>query len=45
MLLGAECQTKELVDELIERVEVYAENRVEIKMENKRFCRIIECSR
>ena len=31
VLLGTESLTKELVDELIERVEVYAEDRVEIK--------------
>ncbi|MCI8286476.1 MAG: recombinase family protein [Lachnospiraceae bacterium] len=37
VLSGAECLTKELVDGLIERVEVYAEDRVEIRWKIRDF--------
>ena len=37
MMSGAECLTKELVNELIERMEVYAEDRVEIRGKMKDF--------
>ena len=37
ILSGAECLTKELADEVIERVKVYAEDRVEIRWKMKGF--------
>ena len=37
VLSGEECLAKELMDELIEREEVYAEDRVEIRWKMKGF--------